>query len=119
MRDDHRARLSQIFIPATVIAMPVGVDDEFDRVGIDAVHRGQYLGGERSKLIIDQNVSVLAKTEADIAARPEQDRDARRQPLDLDFDLGHVLLRCGGSGTDHRGGEKQNRTAHRLRLHEV
>jgi hypothetical protein len=40
--------------------MPVGIDDEADRIGIDGSGRGDDPIGERSELIVDQDIAVAA-----------------------------------------------------------
>ena len=91
--DDDGAGAAEILVPAAMVAMPVGVDDEAHRIGIDRAHRGEDALGQRRKLVVDQDVAVGAVGKADIAAGAEQDGDARRDPLDPDLDGAPVALR--------------------------
>jgi hypothetical protein len=50
-----------------MIAMPVGVDYEADRIGIESRDRGEYLGRQRRELVVDDRIAVLAVGQADIA----------------------------------------------------
>ena len=96
--DDHRAGAAEILVPAGMIAMPVGVDHEADRIGIERAHRRDDPLGRRRILVVDQDVAVGAVGEADIAAAAEQDRDAGRDPLDADLGRRRRLVGDGGRG---------------------
>jgi hypothetical protein len=111
VRDDDGAGLAQCLVPAGVVAMPVRVDDEADGIGIDRFHRRFDLGHQRRELVVDEDVAVRAMRQADVSARAEQHRDARCHLLDLDLDLGIVLLRGGRRGEDSSG-EKKGEVAH-------
>ena len=102
LRDDNRPATPERLVPARVIAVPMRVDQECDRVGIERLHRSDDLGRKRRELIVDQDVAVDTVTDPDVAARAEQNRHARRNLLDLDLDLRHILLRRSrGSGSEH------------------
>ena len=96
--DDHRAAAAHRLVAAGMVAMPVGVDDEADRIGIDGGDRGEDPVAHRRILIVDDDVAVGAVGQADIAAGAEQDGDSGRDLLDLHLDLGKVLLRGRGRG---------------------
>ena len=107
--DDHRAGAAEILVPAGMIAMPVGVDDEADRIGIERAHRGEDPLGQRRILIVDQDVAVGAVGEADIAAAAEQHGDAGRDPLDADLGTASHGRLLGHGRRGER--EQQNRNA--------
>ena len=63
---------AEILVPAAMIPVPVGVDHEADRIGIERRDRGEDLRSQRRILIVDEDVAVLAVGEADIAAPPNR-----------------------------------------------
>jgi hypothetical protein len=110
--DDHRAGSPDILVPAGMVLVPVGVDDEADRIGIDLAHGGEDALGERRILIVDQHVAVGAVGQADIAAAAEYDRDAGRDPLDADLD-GFHRRRLGDDGRRGQSGGGERGSAQR------
>ena len=85
MGDDDGAARADILVPAGMVAVPVGVDDEAVGSGSTRPHRGDDPVGEGGELIVDDDIAVLAVGQADIAARAGQDGDAGRDPLDPDL----------------------------------
>ncbi len=93
--DDQGALAAQVLVAAGVIAVPVGVEHEADRPGLDRRHRRLDLLGQRRELIVDQEHSVLAGRDPDVAPLPDQHVDARRHRHRLDDDLLRLLRRRG------------------------
>ncbi len=109
-------RLPKILVPAGMVEMPVGVDHESDRVGIEGRDRSGDLVAERSELVVDDDVSVLPVGKADIAARFEQDGDAWSQPLHLDLHLAVILLGRSRSSEESKSCKSEECAAHSFPL---
>ena len=118
MGHDHRTATPKILVPAGVIEMPVGVDHEADRVGVERRDCRRDLVGERRELVVDDDVAVLAVGQANIAAGAEQHRHTGRNALHLDLDLGVILLLgCGRRGQKRkRKGEEAGSHVGSLRI---
>ena len=110
-----------------MVAMPVGVDQIFDRIGAEILDRALDLVGQRCELIVDQDGSVRTIGKADIATRAKQDSDPVRQRFGLDLYRGKAVAFLGvafaASGKRQgRGGQQQGskcsgyRTGHLDRL---
>jgi hypothetical protein len=113
MRQNHRAPFAEALVAAGMVAMPMRVDHEADRIRIDGAHRGENLVGQRRELVVHQRISVLAIGQADIAAGSEQHGHAGRDALHLDLDLGEILLRSRARGHGEQGcGECESDAAH-------
>ena len=103
MREDQRAALPEILVPAGVVEMPMRVDDVLDRPGAQRLDRGDDLVGQRSELVVDQHRAVRAVADADVAALAEQHGDAGLELLRADLDGLEILRRAG------RRNERQQR----------
>jgi hypothetical protein len=79
--------ITQIFISATVVEMPVRVDQELDRLRPQIADRFLDFWGKRRELVVNQDCTVFAIGHADIATCAEQHRDTGRQLFSLDLDF--------------------------------
>ena len=68
VRDYDRAAFPETFVTAGVVTMPMGIDHEAHRLRVQARHSSGNLVGERRKLVIHQDVAVLAVRQANISA---------------------------------------------------
>ena len=71
MCDDGRPFLAQVLVAAGVVAMPMGVDDEADRLVAQLPDGGENLLAERRELIVDQIHAIRPGRHPDVAAGPE------------------------------------------------
>ena len=75
-----------------MVIMPVGIDQEPDRL----VRQGRYSGrdpvGQGSKLIIDHEYAVCACRYADIASCAHQHVDTRRNLVGFNFHPGKLVF---------------------------
>jgi len=60
-RDDDHAGLAEILVPTDVIAVPVGVHQEMDRLVGDRLDRRDDLRCQRRELVVDEEHAVLAR----------------------------------------------------------
>ena len=99
VREDRRAGLAEVLVPARVVEVPVGVDEVAHRRAAEVGHRLGDLVGQRGELVVDQHGAVGAVGHADVAARAEQHRHPGPERLGLDLDFAEVgRLRRGGTG---------------------
>ena len=91
VRHDKGPRLSEILVAPRVVPMPVRVEHEADRLGRYRPDGSQNLVGQRRVLVVDDEDSVVADEDSDVAARAEQHVHTRGDPLRLDLDCVEVL----------------------------
>ena len=87
MGHDDRACFTQIFIPAAMVAMPVRIDQKFNRGCAKRSHRRLDFFGHRRVLIVNQRRPVFAIGNANVAASTKQNSDAGCQFLRLNLDF--------------------------------
>ena len=110
MRQDHRARLAKIFIPAAMVAMPVRVDKISHRLRAQRRHSRLDLWSQRSKLVINQHRAVGTIRHSDITALPHQNSDTFGQFLGLDLDSSEaVRFLCMSRHSERRSGQQCQR----------
>ena len=66
--EDDRAHLAEVLVPAGVIGVHVGVDEEADRLGRELLDRSDDLVGQRRELVVDEEDAVGAGEDADVPA---------------------------------------------------
>ena len=90
-------------VPAGVIAVIVGVDDEADGLVGDAeiFQGGVDFVGERREFVVNDDDAVFADRRGDIAARAFEHIDVAGNFGDFDLDFGEVLL-LGASAASGR-----------------
>ena len=117
---DQRAGLAEVLVAAGVVAVPVGVHHEPDRLRGHGPNGGQDLLGQRGELIVDDEGAVIPHRKADVAALSEQHVEAgsERHGPDLDrVPVGLLLLReqrsGQGSGQGQRHGAGREEEPHR------
>ena len=94
-------------VAAGVVAVPVGVEHELELAGARALQRGADLVGERRELVVDDEDAVVARRDADVAARALQHVDVAGDLGRLDLHLREVpLLRRGGAGGQRQQQER-------------
>ena len=91
VRHDNRARLTKIFVPARMVIMPVGVDQKLDRLSAKRGNGGLNFLGQRGELVINQNRTIFAVGNTNVAASAKQHSHARRDLFGLDFNFGKIL----------------------------
>lgn len=96
VRDDDRASAGKRLVAARMIAVPVGVENEFDRLVGDLRDRSHDLLRQGGELIVDDERAVGTDGKADIPAGPFKHVDARRHRDRLDLDGAEVSLGEGG-----------------------
>jgi len=107
LSQDQSPRLCEIRVSATMVAMPVGIDQETHRARTERGNRSLDLGRQRGELVVDQDGTVGAVRDADIAAGAEQHRDARRDDFGADLNGRKIALRLRGRGHRQRGNAGQ------------
>src|SRR6185437_2884676 len=95
LRDDGRL-LAEMRIAAGVVAMPVGVDHEFDRLVCDALECRLDFVGERQELIVNHDDAVVAHAGANVAAQTLQHVDGSGNFLNFDLHFAEVLALSQG-----------------------
>jgi len=94
---DEGPRLAEVLVPAGVVGVPVGVEDETHGPVADRGHRRLDLGCHGRPLVVDEEDAVGSRGDADVASRARQHPDALRHLLRLDLDLLEIgALRARG-----------------------
>src|ERR1043166_3098008 len=91
VRDNGRF-LSEMFVPAGVIAVVMGVEHELQFARIELLECGFNLRRERRELIIHNENSLLPPWGADVPAGSGEHINISRNVRRFDFDFGKVLL---------------------------
>ena len=112
MGEDECALLPEILVPARMVEMPVGVDEKFHRSRAKVCDGCLNLAGKRGKLVVDQNRAVCAVTDADIAARTEEDGNAGSDLLGSDFNRVEIALGHRRRCEQHGGGGSKGKFLH-------
>ena len=99
VRHDDDPCAGHVLIAAGMIAVPVGVHQEPDRLVGHGLDGGEDFGGERRVLVVHQEGGLIAHRERDVAARAEQHVDALAGGYGLDRH--RIQARLGG---ERRGG---------------
>ena len=84
---------SKSSVAARVIAVPVGVQNEAQLFVGNALERGPDLVGERRKLIVDNQKTVIANRDADISTRAFEHVNVTGNFCRLNLHFGKVSLR--------------------------
>ena len=107
--DEDGAGLPHVFVAADVVAVPVRVDHEADRLVADRSDGGQDFLGQRGILIVDEEDTVVSDRDADVAATPDEHVDALGHVYDLDLYVIEVLLGESAGDEGHEGKGQQTR----------
>ena len=99
---DDRCFWSKNFVPAGVISMPVGIENEAQLLITDSFECGPDLIGERRILIVDNQNAVVADRNTDIAARSLEHVNVAGNFGRFDFYLRPVSLCVRRDGKEQR-----------------
>ena len=91
MRHNDRAGFAEVLVAVGVIVVPLGVDDELNRLIGEGGDSGDDLVGELGKLVIHDKRAVLTGTDGNIPAAALQHIDARGHARRRDLNLAKVL----------------------------
>lgn len=68
MGHDEHTRAAHVLVPARVVEVPMGVENEPDRLVADGGNGRHYLRRQRSELVIDEEHRVPTDGDANVAA---------------------------------------------------
>jgi hypothetical protein len=108
VRHDQRARLGEFFVAAGVVAVPVRIEDELNRLRGDRCNRSLDLWRERRVLIVDEEDRVRTDRKPQIATGSCHHVDAVGELFGLDFDLTEILLRVRNANRAKRSEHNQH-----------
>jgi hypothetical protein len=103
-----------MFVPAGVIAVIMGVEDELQSAGIDLLDRGFNFRRKRRELVIDNENSVGPDRYADVAARSGEHINVPGNMRRFDLNFREVLLLLRASESQKR---KQSDNENRFPFH--
>ena len=115
--DDGDAVLGERFVAAGMVAMKMRVDEIFDRLVRNRRNRGLDLVMQRRELAVDHDDPVFRHRHGDVSALAFEHIDVVAEIGGLDLDLGEIrrrrcgrrlLLRDGGPGQQHHGGDNSH-----------
>ena len=90
---DDRAGPPEVLVPVGVVVVPVGVDDEVDRVVGQLSYSRRDLLGERRELVVDDERAVVPDRDPDVPTAPLKHVDGLGDPHCPDLDVVEVLGR--------------------------
>ena len=93
---DNRRLLLEVRVPAGVIFVVVGVDDEPHRLIRDAFQRGLNLVSQRGVLVVDDHDAVIAYRSANVAASTLQHINVAGHFRDLHLYFAEVVVLSRG-----------------------